>query len=243
MTNTELYRRGLDTAVASWEEFAQCATGASVLRFPTVSVAAFSRDPERRVYNNAVVERGLSAAGRADALDTLEGVYHDARITGFAVWVHEDDAPLRRDAERRGYDVSGSTLAMGMERHELRVDRPRPLVRADTWREHLRVAGLPDDLLACPGGPSCRVVVASTEGEDVATAVAFDHEGDRGIYNVGTIGHARRRGFATAITTQLVHDAFDDGCATATLQASEMAEHLYPRIGFRQLGRILEYSL
>jgi predicted GNAT family acetyltransferase len=91
--------------------------------------------------------------------------------------------------------------------------------------------------------PGLQPVVASTDDEDVATAIAFDHQGDRGIDNVGTIGRARRRGFATAVTAQLVHEAFDDGCGTATLQASELAERLYAGIGFRGLGRILEYSL
>jgi hypothetical protein len=36
-------------------------------------------------------------------------------------------------------------------------------------------------------------------------------------------------------------EARDRGCRTASLQASSMAEGLYAAIGFRDLGRILEY--
>jgi ribosomal protein S18 acetylase RimI-like enzyme len=71
--------------------------------------------------------------------------------------------------------------------------------------------------------------------------MAFDHDGDCGIYNVGTLEHARRRGLGTALTALLVHDAIGRGCQTASLQATNIAERLYAAVGFRDLGRILEY--
>jgi ribosomal protein S18 acetylase RimI-like enzyme len=75
----------------------------------------------------------------------------------------------------------------------------------------------------------------------VATAVAFDFHGDRGIYNLATLEHARRRGLATALTTDLVHEAAARGCRTASVQSTAMAERVYAATGFRDLGRILEY--
>jgi predicted GNAT family acetyltransferase len=42
------------------------------------------------------------------------------------------------------------------------------------------------------------------------------------------------------VTALLLHDALAAGCTTASLQA--MAERLYARLGFRDLGRILEYA-
>jgi len=68
-----------------------------------------------------------------------------------------------------------------------------------------------------------------------------DLDGDCGIYNVGTLEHARRRGLATALTAIQLHDARARGCETASLQATQTAERLYAGIGFRDLGRILEY--
>jgi hypothetical protein len=39
----------------------------------------------------------------------------------------------------------------------------------------------------------------------------------------------------------VVHDAAARGCSTASLQSTEMAERVYAAVGFRDLGRILEY--
>ena len=83
--------------------------------------------------------------------------------------------------------------------------------------------------------------IARLSGETVATGLAFDLDGDCGIYNVSTLEQARRRGLGTAITAQLVHDARARGCRTASLQSSGMAEGVYAAVGFRNLGRFLEY--
>jgi predicted GNAT family acetyltransferase len=50
-----------------------------------------------------------------------------------------------------------------------------------------------------------------------------------------------RRGLGTAVTALLAHEAATRGCRTASLQSSEMAERIYAAIGFRDLGRFLEY--
>jgi predicted GNAT family acetyltransferase len=71
--------------------------------------------------------------------------------------------------------------------------------------------------------------------------MAFDHGSDCGIYNVGTLKRARRRGLGTALTALQAHDALTRGCWTASLQSTEMAERVYAAVGFRDLGRILEY--
>ena len=71
--------------------------------------------------------------------------------------------------------------------------------------------------------------------------IAFDFAADCGIYNVGTLESARRRGLATALTALHLHDALARGCRTASLQSTAMAERVYAAVGFRDLGRILEY--
>ena len=72
--------------------------------------------------------------------------------------------------------------------------------------------------------------------------MAFDLGTDCGIYNVGTLEHARRRGLGTALTVAHLYDALDRGCRTASLQSTPMAERVYAAVGFRDLGRILEYT-
>jgi hypothetical protein len=44
------------------------------------------------------------------------------------------------------------------------------------------------------------------------------------------------------LTARLVHDAAARGCSTASLQSTEIAERIYAAVGFRDLGRILEYA-
>ena len=61
------------------------------------------------------------------------------------------------------------------------------------------------------------------------------------MFNVTTLRQARRRGIATALTALLLHDAADRGCSTASLQSPPMAEGVYAAVGFRDLGRFLEY--
>jgi hypothetical protein len=50
VTDTELYRRGVDTLLGSWEEYARGAADAELRRLPGVAVAVFPNEPERSVY-------------------------------------------------------------------------------------------------------------------------------------------------------------------------------------------------
>ena len=46
---------------------------------------------------------------------------------------------------------------------------------------------------------------------------------------------------ATALTARQLHDAVERGCQTVSLQSTAMAERVYAAVGFRDLGRFLEY--
>jgi predicted GNAT family acetyltransferase len=71
---------------------------------------------------------------------------------------------------------------------------------------------------------------------------ASRHAGDCEIFNVSTLEPARRRGLASALTAGLLTDARARGRATASIQATPMAERIYARAGFRDLGRFLEFT-
>lgn len=236
-----LCQRGRATLIASWETYALAAPGAGVRHVPGVSAAIFPHGPERTVYNNALLAAGLSAAGRSAALATMAAAYTDAGVSHYAAWVHESDMEMRQDLERRGYTIDSSTRAMGMALSDLHD--PRPTLPAGTlpWGEYVRQFGLPPGLLAGADHSRFHLQVARLGGEAVAAALAFDHDGDCGIYNVETLERARRRGLGTALTLLHLHDARTRGCQTASLQATPMAERVYAAIGFRDLGRILEY--
>ena len=203
LTDSELYRRGAATMLASWEEYARGAVGATLQRSPGVACGVFPNEPERAVYNNALIERYLGATERAEAVGAMEAAYSAAGVARFAAWVHESDEPLRGDLERRGYTLDEITRAMGMALDDIRVPRPELELAPLDWPEYLRIVGVPPDFLSGVDRDAFHILVARLDGESVATALAFDLDGDCGIYNVGTLEHARRRGLGTALTALL----------------------------------------
>jgi ribosomal protein S18 acetylase RimI-like enzyme len=241
LTDADLYARGSATLLASWEEYARGASGATMQRLPGVATAVFPNEPERAVYNNALLDRGLGAGERGEAIDAMEAAYAAAGVTRFAAWVHESDEAMRIDLDRRGYTLDTTTRAMGMAVDDIRLPRPEIELGPPDWSEYLRIVGVPPDFLSGADPAAFHVLIARLDGQNVAAAMAFDVAGDCGIYNVGTLEHARRRGLGTAVTALLVHDARARGCQTASLQSTEMAQRMYAALGFRDLGRILEY--
>jgi ribosomal protein S18 acetylase RimI-like enzyme len=242
LTDAELYLRGRLTLLASWEEYARGAAGAELRRLPGVAAAVFPKGPERAVYNNALLELRLGAAERSDAIHAMEAAYAAAGVARFAAWVHESDGAMRRELEQRGYTLDETTRAMGMALEDLQLPRPEIELAPPDWTEYLRIVGVPPDFLSGADPAAYQVLIARLDGENVATGMAFDLDGDCGIYNVGTLEHARRRGLGTALTALLVHDALARGCQTASLQSTAIAEGVYAAVGFRDLGRIFEYA-
>ena len=75
--------------------------------------------------------------------------------------------------------------------------------------------------------------VARLDGRPVGTSLAIRSPGTAGVYNVGTLPAARRRGVGTALTWAAVAVARDAGLDCAVLQSSEMAVSMYEAMGFR----------
>src|SRR5262245_48548374 len=120
----DLYVRGAQTLVASWEAYAGGSDRAAVIRSPGVAAAVFPSAPARAVYNNALLERDLGRSERAAALDAMEAAYASAGVARFAAWVHESDEALRTDVLARGYTLDTATRAIGMAVNGLRAPRP-----------------------------------------------------------------------------------------------------------------------
>lgn len=244
LTDFDLYTRGAATLLASWEQYARGSSGAALVRLSGVAAAVFPTEPERSVYNNALLDRDLGAAERVTAVDAMEAAYSTGGIDRYAAWAHESDEGMRSELSARGYTLQESTRAMGMSLENVPRSRPElDLGRLDwaDYLEHLRALGLPAGLLSGTDPTAFHVLAARLGGENVASAIALDHDGDCGVFNMSTLEAARRRGFGTALTARHAHDAAARGCLTASLQSTEMAERLYATVGFRDLGRFLEY--
>jgi ribosomal protein S18 acetylase RimI-like enzyme len=240
-TGDDLYVRGAATLLASWEEYVRGSFGAALKRLDGVAAAVFPSDPERAVYNNALLDRDLGPTERATAVDAMEAGYDSAGVDRYAAWVHESDEGMRAELSSRGYTLDESTRAMGMSLDDISVALPEVELGPPDWAEYLRILGVPAGFLSGADPSAFHILVSPLAGENVATAMAFDHDGDCGVFNVSTLEAARRRGLGTALTARHLHDAVERGCSTASLQSTTMAERVYAAVGFRDLGRILEY--
>jgi GNAT superfamily N-acetyltransferase len=237
----DLYVRGVATLLASWEEYARASAGASVQRLNGASAAVFPSEPERAVYNNTVLDHDLGPAERALAVDAMEAAYSSAGVDRYAAWVHESEAEMSAELIGRGYTLDEITRAMGMSLDQISLEPPAVELGPPDWAEYIRLVGVPG-LLSDADPGAFHILVGRLAGDNVATAMAFDHDGDCGVFNVGTLEPARRRGLGTALTARLVHDAVERGCSTASLQSTAIAERVYAAVGFRDLGRILEFG-
>jgi len=105
-----------------------------------------------------------------------------------------------------------------------------------------RPPGLADvftpDLLAAPG---LEAYLAWMDDAPVATAMLMRTGDVAGIYSVGTLPEWRGRGIGEAVTWHAVERGRELGCTMASLQASEMGQPVYERMGFRTVSRYRTY--
>lgn len=86
-----------------------------------------------------------------------------------------------------------------------------------------------------------RYFFAEEEGRPVAAAMLFYGSGVAGIYCVGTLPDARRKGFGERLMHASLRAAIEDGYDVAVLHSSRMGLPLYERLGFREFCRIGYY--
>jgi len=91
--------------------------------------------------------------------------------------------------------------------------------------------------------PSVRLAVGYLGGEPVSGAAAIRTERTIGVYAVGTVKGARRRGIGRAVTWA----AIDAGRAAwggsiAILQSSEMGVSVYQSMGFEEVSRYIGFE-
>lgn len=76
--------------------------------------------------------------------------------------------------------------------------------------------------------------LALLDGEPVGMSAVFYYCGVAGIYNVGVVEEARRKGIGSAITFAPINDAKDLGYELAILYSTELGINVYKKMGFEQ---------
>ena len=79
------------------------------------------------------------------------------------------------------------------------------------------------------------------DGEPSAAASLFISDGIAGIYNVGVMEQARRKGLGAAITLVPLLEARDMGYTLGALQSSEMGFNVYQRLGFQMVSNVTHF--
>jgi predicted N-acetyltransferase YhbS len=204
----------------------------SGLAAPDLSVAIVEREPTDPLAALEAAERDFASHGGTLGLDVERGRHASV-----------DDA-LRRF----GLDVIVTRPAMAVD--VARVSPPPPprgvgfrvaqepdlaamaRVETDAFDTDPDVARrmIASGLLE---HPRSRSYVATQDGDVVGTAYVYEHRGSLGVFGVGVMSSARRRGIGTGITAYAVRDAAEALAGdVAWLQPSEMGRPVYERMGF-----------
>ena len=240
-----LYARMEASLFASWAALAGTSQRAALRHAPGVTAAVFPELPESAFFNNAVLARGLGSDAAAEALASAEQIYAEAGVDRYAIWALAAESAAIDVLDASDLEVAETTTAMAMSLEDAPVDTPEFDIRVGSWQEYVALLdreGVPAGLMKDAGTAGYHVRLAYVDGELGGGSLARDHSRDCGIFNVGTFPDYRRRGIGTALTVVQLQDARERGCETASLQATPMAERLYASVGFRDLGRFVEYA-
>jgi GNAT superfamily N-acetyltransferase len=197
--------------------------------------------------NIAFVTRRLE---RPEEALTESMAFFDGLGLPFVVRIREGvDPAAERAAERLGMPYSDTVPGMALPSIPsspplpaglaVRIVRPGP----DVARFQGVVAegfGMPIELArelftekVLAGVPAMEAYLGLVDGLPVATSTLVRTDAVAGVYNVATLDTHRRRGIGEALTWYAIERGAEAGCTMAALQASEMGQPVYERMGFR----------
>ena len=90
--------------------------------------------------------------------------------------------------------------------------------------------------------PDVQLFVGRLDGRPVGTSIAIRSKSASGVYNVGTLPQARRRGIGAALTWAAVEAGRAWSYDTVVLQSSAMGFPMYAAMGFRTVAPYTVFS-
>lgn len=231
------YFAAMGTFVASTDHGEIRIKDGMVLAYSGTNVASF---------NIAFVTRPLEDAGRiiSDAIR-----FFDERNVPFIVRIREAVDPGAEEAAagcglRHSDTVPGMALwppsADERETEGLRIVTVNDHASLEDHRKVVAEAfEMPIELaryfitMRLLKKPDIEAYVGLLDGQAIATSALFMTHRVAGVYNVATRLAYRHRGIGEAMTRHAVQRGAGLGCVMAALQASEMGQAVYERMGFR----------
>jgi ribosomal protein S18 acetylase RimI-like enzyme len=219
---------------------------ARLIEFDGVVAAASPAAPARSIANPVSYE---DASALADGYEELAARFDEAGIRAWTVWVPEFDAEVIDLLERKGHAFDGAPGAMTLD---LARFEPPPLGDLDWDHDcdgpllgrindraygHEQGEGYSGGFTELRAEPPLRLYRALVDGRPACVMGTVDRsypwgEVDCGIYFVATDPAYGRRGLASRLLAAALIEAGERGCATSTLQASQVGGPVYDRLGY-----------
>jgi GNAT superfamily N-acetyltransferase len=209
------------------------------------------------VFSNGVRRVDDAVPGTTVVETALE--FFAGRDRGFSLWTRElpVDDDLNLAATAAGITQFGHSSPQMICRQRVAVrDLPAdvtlaPITTRDEVDAYAQLSGEAYAIYGAPAeatashfngpnamvGPHVHGVLARLKGEPVGGALIMLSHGIAGVYWVGVLEPARGLGIARAVTAYVTNLGFDFGATNVQLQASEMGEPVYRRMGYEDLYR------
>jgi GNAT superfamily N-acetyltransferase len=242
MDDARLRQMAYDSLYPFYELIAGGCATSRVERRDGVLACVVPAVPQRSFMNAVIYEDGAALDA---ALPELSGIYDDAGVQAWTVWVRAGDRAVAEALERAGNTLDATPAAMAMPLSEWEPARDDA---ADIGE--IDVAGLTRINDAAYGWEGeftkgfskapreLRRYGARLDGDDAACAAWVRTGDDCAVYMVACLPQAQGRGLATALMRRMLADAKAEGCTTTTLQASKPGYPIYRRLGYRDLGAL-----
>jgi hypothetical protein len=217
-------------------------TGGQVRRFG--GVFAFTTGVPLGIFNGCVVLEASQTEDLHRAIDWAESLQ-----LPFRVWTDAlREASVRTVAAEHGLVPDGEPEPVMVMRCPA-TPPPPPIgisvveAGAAEFRQVAEATGVPAEFglrlyrESFAADPDVQMFVANLEGRPVSKSIAIRTGNVTGVYDVGTVSDARRRGAGSAVTWAAVAAGCDWGCRSIVLQASPMGLPVYRAMGFEVIGQ------
>ena len=250
MTADDLVRAADESFIASFRKLAEHVPGGET--HEAGSNFAFVTGLPLSGFNGCVVTQETSTADLAVVLAWVA-----ARDVPFRVWMAEKLAAGLAEVPSSYALEPAASLYPGMVLHPI----PDPValtpgvsvvsILEPSLEEFICVlveSGLRRELavrLITPSfaaDPDVQLFVGRLDGKPVGTSIAIRSRDASGIYNVGTLPRARRRGVGSAVTWAAIEAGRAWGYDTVVLQSSVMGLSMYSAMGFRTVAPYVVFA-